>query len=487
MKSRLLPLAVFLVSLAVYVASTRHLIDTVRWPTGDEPYYLLIAHSLVHDGDFELSNNFDNRDYLAFYPGELYPRHEAVTPKPILVSKHALGVPLLIAPGYALDGWAGAALTLNLIGALLALNLFWLARDVTGSRRIALAVWLALAFATPFFTYAELVFPEAPAALLIVYAYRTLRDARHAGARQRLLAAACLAALPWLHPRFLFVVAGFGCWMAAQEWARMRGQAPWRALWARLPALLPGIIVLLGSAALFTAYNLYVYESPFPNYADHSGSGSAAEIIAGFFGVWLDQQWGLLNHAPVYLLALAAVPCLRRGRALRGALGWPLTITLPYFILIVQYRYWWGEWCPPARYLAPLLPLLAHPLALALARWRTFRFRSAFGVLAAAGWLVSLSFGLDGRLMYNQPLGQSVLLAAWSRAAGIDLTRLEPSFIAMFLKDFDPLRWTLTQVLLTGGWIAALALVAAYAFGWARWPPLARASDPARRPAEKTV
>ncbi len=487
MKSRLLSLAVFLVSFAIYFVSTRHLINTVRWPTGDEPYYLLIAHSLIHDGDFELTNNFEERDYLAFYPGELYPRHEAVTPKPILVSKHTLGVPLLIAAGYALTGWAGAAHTMNLIGALLALNLFWLARDVTGSNRIALAVWLALAFATPFFTYAELIFPEVPAALLIVYAYRTLRDAQHAGARQRLLAAACLAGLPWLHPRFLFVVAGFGVWIAAQEWAQLRGKAAWRALRARLPTIVPGALVLLGSAALFTAYNLYVYESPFPNYADHSGSGTVAEIIGGFFGVWLDQQWGLLNHAPIYLLALAALPFLRRGRALWTAIGWPLAITLPYFILIVQYRYWWGEWCPPARYLAPLLPLLAHPLALALARWRTIRFRSTFGVLAACGAVVSLSFGLDGHLMYNQPLGQSVLLAAWSHAAGMDLTRMEPSYIAMFLKDFDPVRWTVAQVLLTGVWLVALVLVAAFAFGRAPRPPLARVADSIRRTAGKSV
>ena len=129
MKSKLSIVLIFLLSFAVYFVSTEHLFETVRWPTGDEPYYLLIAHSLVNDHDFELTNNFNNVDYWRYYPGELYPRHEAVTPKPILVSKHSLGLPFLIAPAYWLDGWHGAAHSMNLFGALLAVNIFLLARE----------------------------------------------------------------------------------------------------------------------------------------------------------------------------------------------------------------------------------------------------------------------------------------------------------------------------------------------------------------------
>ncbi|MBI1802817.1 MAG: hypothetical protein HYR71_14430, partial [Chloroflexi bacterium] len=118
---------------------------------------------------------------------------------------------------------------MNLIGALLAVNLSLLAREAGAGRRGALAVWAALAFAAPFFTYAELIFPEAPAALLIVYAYRHLRGDGWARSNraQRLLAALCLAYLPWLHARFLFVVAG----LALYGWAQIRSGAPgaWRA------------------------------------------------------------------------------------------------------------------------------------------------------------------------------------------------------------------------------------------------------------------
>ncbi|MCA1553974.1 MAG: hypothetical protein LC737_06310, partial [Chloroflexi bacterium] len=338
MTQRLSLVLVLLASFIVYFASTEHLIATVNNPTGDEPYYLLIAHSLVHDGDFELTNNFANRDYGAFYPSELTPRHDAQTPKPILVSKHSLGLPVLIAPAYALDGWRGATHTMNLLSALLAVNLFLLAREVSGSKRVAVAVWAALAFAVPFFTYAELIFPEAAAALLIVYAYRQLRRWREANRLQQFAAVLCIAYLPWLHSRFLFVVAGMFIYLAYQFWQKHEPRSR-----AALASALWLLVPLFVSAALFVAYDVSVYDSPLPNYADHSGSGTPTEIVGALFGVWLDQQWGLLNHAPIYLLALGALVWMARGHGTdRASLKWLALITLPYFLLIVQYKYWWG-------------------------------------------------------------------------------------------------------------------------------------------------
>ena len=39
--------------------------------TSDEPYYLLIAHSLLHEQDLDLADNFARADYLPFYWGRL--------------------------------------------------------------------------------------------------------------------------------------------------------------------------------------------------------------------------------------------------------------------------------------------------------------------------------------------------------------------------------------------------------------------------------
>ncbi len=459
-------LVVFLASFLIYFISTEHLFTSVRFPTGDEPYYLLIAHSLVHDGDFELTNNFANRDYNAYYPIELTPRHEAITPKPILVSKHALGLPLLIAPAYALDGWFGAAHMLNLFGALLAVNIFLLASEVTGSEHIGWLMWAALAFAAPFFTYAELIFPEVPAALLIVYSYRQLRRWHQTNRTQQFLTVLCLAYLPWLHSRFLFVVFGLFVYLAYQFWQQ---RTP-RTKSSLAPALLL-FAPLLISAALLVAYDVYVYDSPLPNYGDHSGSGTPPEIVGALFGVWLDQQWGLLNHAPIYLLALLALRDWRletrnsRPQFPVSNLKWLALITLPYFLLVVQYKYWWGEWCPPARYLTPILPLLTPSLALALQRITRARFRITMAALTLLGWGVGSAFALDGNLMFNHPLGASRLLVALGEKIGTDLTRFEPSYILLFLKLDDPTQWLVTQTVLTLVWLIALGALAWLACG----------------------
>jgi thiol-disulfide isomerase/thioredoxin len=148
-------------------------------------------------------------------------------------------------------------------------------------------------------------------------------------------------------------------------------------------------------------------------------------------------------------------------------LKWLALVALPYFILIVQYRFWWGEWCPPARYLTPILPLLVEPLALAVTRISIARFKIIFTGLTAWGWGVSLMFAANGKLMYNHPLGKSALLETLGHGLGFELTRFEPSFIMMFLRDFDMLMWIETQTVLTILWLAGLTFVAAIALGWA--------------------
>ena len=39
--------------------------------SGDEPHYLMITQSLLYDGDLDLQNNFDRKEYQAYYPGTL--------------------------------------------------------------------------------------------------------------------------------------------------------------------------------------------------------------------------------------------------------------------------------------------------------------------------------------------------------------------------------------------------------------------------------
>ncbi len=437
----LMALLVFIVSLAVFVCLTPRFTEKLYFPTGDEPYYLLIAHSLVHDHDIELTNNFDNADYWHYYPGELYPRHEAKTTAPGLYSKHAPGLALLIAPAYVLgdwerhvvaprdpdvaaqlpvawdsSDWRATVYFFNIIGALLAANIYLLAYETSRKQWVALLVWLTLSFSNPLMSYTFLVFPALVSALLTVYAYRRIRlDGVTAplagnGVLRLLLIGLCLGYLPWLHARFLPVSFSLFLFLVWREVRARRAPAPQSvsraSVLARWLALITPAAVC---AAAFLAYFKLLYNTFLPNYGDHAGMGSPDEWVVGFFGTFLDQQWGLFIHAPVLILGIVGVMWMLRERR-RSEVFWLATVVVPYALIIITYEQWWGEWCPPARYWVSLIPLAAVPLASLLAAPLKKPFFALYGFLAAISWGVMAIFMYSPKLMYNHPDGSSRLL-----------------------------------------------------------------------------
>ena len=476
-----LALLVFAISFAAFVLFTDHLIAEVRWPTGDEPYYLLMAHSLIHDHDLELSNNFASSDYYHYYPGDLFPRHESVTTRPGLWSKHAPGVAVLVAPGYAWLDWRGAALTINLLAALLAANIYLLGSEASGRRWVGVFTWLALSFTNPLASYAPLIFPAIPAALFTVYAYRQIRGGlAHAAAWRTALTALCIGALPWLNPQLIPVAAGL--FLYALGSVRPHGQpaaggerltarlARWFHAWhptghGMVGSLAPFLGPLVALGAAYLSYNYFLYESILPNWQDHAGSSDLAGTFVGLVGILLDQQWGLLIHAPLLLLGLSGLLVMARRH--RRELAWLAVIGLPYFLLIINYKQWWGEWCPPARYLAPLIPLLALPMARAIGALRRWPFLIVYAALATISWGIMGAFAATPSLMYNHPVGRSNLLLWLAAHDGPDLTTLAPTF-------FVPSEMGRT-VALTAVWSVAVATIV-----W--WGYRSATSNPAPEP-----
>ena len=49
-------------------------------PQGDEPHYLVMAHSLWNDGDLDLADEFERREYSSFYGGALAPHTSPRSP-----------------------------------------------------------------------------------------------------------------------------------------------------------------------------------------------------------------------------------------------------------------------------------------------------------------------------------------------------------------------------------------------------------------------
>lgn len=133
---------VFAVSLLVYAAMTPWL--KVAFPaTADEPHYLLLAHSLVFDHDFDLANNYAHADYARYYPAKL-DHHTVTNARGQEVPVHDVGVSLLLVPGYAVAGRIGAMFEMNIVGAFVALGIFVLAMKLKATPGAALAAWALL-------------------------------------------------------------------------------------------------------------------------------------------------------------------------------------------------------------------------------------------------------------------------------------------------------------------------------------------------------
>ena len=439
----------------------------VIYITGDEPHYLLIATSLLRDGDLDVLNNYRDKHYQPFYPYHLgdarkpEDMHALYGPDGGLYSKHGVGLPLLLLPAMRLggtEGGHGLAIVFMLgVAAALSTQIFFLARESTGRAAVAILAWAAVAFTSPLLLYAGQIYPEVPGALLVVWGVRAVW---RAGARtpvgygDALRLGTAVALLPWLHLRYVPLAAVLAVAGLVACAPRLRQLWPWLAG----PPAVAGALLLALNRRLFGGLPA----------ADEYGTFAAQNVLTGTPGLFFDQQFGLLVYAPVYLIALFGLPLVpRRLPGLRGAV---LLATLGlYALFAAAFSYWYGAYSPPSRMLVPVLPLLVAPLALALAQWQAVPFRLVSAALLLLSFSIARLLMDVPRLRYNLPTGRSEMLAYLSAVWGQDLTAYVPSFV---LPTPAAYAWAVVATFLL--WLLYLSLTAASWGGRTRGPPRRR-------------
>lgn len=356
----------------------------VTWKvTGDEPHYLLAAYSLTHDGDLDLKNNYLHRDYAAFYAADYLDPHVKQQPNGAWLLVHDIGLPILIAPAFALAGRLGVMQFMAVVGALLAGQTFLLAWEVSGKFWAGLLAWLGLAFAAPLSLYVFQIYPELVGSLFVLFAARAVVDTSAwlpqtttspYWQRGRWVAVSlALAALPWLSGRFLPLLFLLLAILIYKHRAN-----PKRFVSVASLALI--------STSAYLAVNFYFYGGPTPSNTVAGNAVSAGfsnigsdQIWRGLAGWWLDQQRGLLVYGPVWLLAFIGLPHLWQLRRGDG-----LLLIAPLGLIWLLASVWGGfyiGWEISARFLIVGLPLLAAAVAAGLARIRSVLFWPLAAVL----------------------------------------------------------------------------------------------------------
>jgi len=345
-------------------------------PSGDEPHYLVMAQSLLRDGDLQIENNHQRRDYAAYYTGDLPPDYVRRGQNGAIYSSHAPGLAVLVAPAFWLLGYPGAVMLVVALSALTSALTWRVAWHVTHSAGASWFAW-AMMLSAPVLLLTSAIFPDGVAPLLAVVGLLPIVDEGARSPRRLLAIGAAVMMLPWMHTR-LAIIAGA---LALAVVTRLL-QEPQR--WTRTAAFL--IAPVVGAVAWFGFFWL-VYGTLDPTAP--IGKRLVAPLLSeGLTGLLLDLKFGLLVAAPIAMTAAGGITSLLMAGPRRLGLE-VLAIIVPYTLMIAAWDMWWGGFSPPARFLVPIAPVLAVSGAVFAARIRTASARTGVSALIALSLMIA--------------------------------------------------------------------------------------------------
>jgi hypothetical protein len=423
--------------------------------SGDEPHYLMVAESLLRDGDLDVANNYAHNDGRRFGHDGLPMELHAVRSRTGEVrSIHSIGLPIALLPVYALAQQVASVTSEPMLKRfrmdrglfayslvslfLIALTSCGLTLLATGLTTVttpgrAAALTIAIGVSPPVVSHAFLVFPEV-AALFVTccVVWCTMKRPSARDARLAPLLLLFLGALPWMHHKYFLYGAGLTAFAA---WGR-------RDLIRQLPrsTRVVSLAVWCAPQLALLAWSQYEWGTVAGAIATGALTASAApfawtDFWSGVIGLWFDRRSGLLAYAPLYWIAPA---CWWLTRRRTGLVAVPVTLLyLPAAAFVIG---WWAGFAPAARYLAPAMPLLAVPIAQALG-YRAVRGAAAILLVMQAAitaviwqhprWLWPADVGNLALQALGPPGAAYAALLPDVRADGVSMAALSACLVAL--------------------------------------------------------
>ena len=285
---------------------------------GDEPHYLLTADSIAGDGDVDLTDEYADRAYADWYPYALERRGTVTNGQ--ANEPHPPGLPLLIAPAYAVGGPVAVELFLAALHALAFVFAAVLARRLVPEPWASGAALVA-GLSPPALAHGTAVYPELVAGgVLAAAALLALRARERSSLGTAFWAAALLATLPWLGTKYVVPGAALGLALLYWLWRQRRGFHT-----------LVAAEVLLFSGIAYITVNERLYGGLTPEGAVRpgdppTGAESAVEYLERshrLVALWLDGGYGALRWAPFAALAFYALYLVWRSRRDRLSVALP--------------------------------------------------------------------------------------------------------------------------------------------------------------------
>lgn len=317
--SRSNPLFIWLLAWLVFSLSAVALHIQGIHLSGDEPHYLMVTQSIVEDGDFDLSNNLENKTYTRYLPVEI-PLHGKIIQGKAL-SYHMPGVSFLLVPFYALFDLLNVLipaplffrLVASLFSAFFALGLFLLLKQQFPGKNIA-GFWLLSLCLYPLIFHAVHLYPELPAATLMMWAFIFFFGEHKIPWLSGLL----VSLVAWFHVKYYPALIALSVVMVLAMVRRKQ----WKPLFQF--SIFPAINLLLLVFYTGILYGSFNPAQIFPgeNYFLAPVSLRVKVLLAYFF----DQRDGLLFYSPLFFLMFFGFSARQKNR---GIFLW---ISVPYLL-----------------------------------------------------------------------------------------------------------------------------------------------------------
>ncbi len=372
--------------------------DRYNQIVGDEPHYLVIMESLKNYGTADLTGILEDESPRLGDGVRIMgqPHISSMSLPGTNYSIHHIGLPILLIPWHLALGFKGVMLFFAVMGSFTIANLYLVNRLLSSSRTLSALFALVVGLAAPFSSYFRMIYPDPVAACLLIYAARILLFQQSSTRFSLMLASAALAYLPWLHVKYLFLVAPFTlCYfiVTGMSWRRDRVKGtPWFGR-EQLARLLPFVFLMISGVSMMLFFH-HTFGNWRPDAQYRPGEGVASKfLVRGLLGQFFDRDHGVIPVAPFYLMLIPGLLLALKKQPRLALLMFAIAGT--YIVGTAGHSMWWGGPCAPGRFMMPALALLAPTLVIAFERNQSVPIRAAwlfFAAIAAFSSLCGLVF-----------------------------------------------------------------------------------------------
>jgi hypothetical protein len=314
---------------------------------GDEGHYLIQAHSLFHDGDLDLRNNFTNPESI----DRGYVHISSFSRGAAWFSWHSPGISFLLAPTVPMGIFA-RHLLLGVLSGLALAGLYLIARELGSCRRSASMVTFLLGLGAYWGIYSSRALPEVLGATLTTWGYYCCLRNEKRPITSTVVAVICIGALPWAQTRFipvaLMIMGFFGMRV-------LLSSASWMVKIRRLIFFTAGCLVVLGFHQMMQ-WKMF----------DGGQSYPVRDLLFSYpAGMWhtLASQRGILFALPMFACMLAASVYRLGVSGPKWPRIEPLSLLLAVLVTSCATPWFTGGASLPGRFLLVVTPVLAANMA----------------------------------------------------------------------------------------------------------------------------